>query len=106
MPSFSPSLQLRKIGHKIEMATDAEANDPIARAASARKGSPFLNTAQAAHYLGLSPRRLEEMREEGSGPTYRKHGSAVRYHIKDLDAWSETSKRSSTRQPRPPEKGA
>ena len=74
----------------------SDEDDDIAKAASARKGSPFLNTAQAAHYLGLSSRRLEEMREDGTGPIYRKHGAAVRYHINDLDGWSEASKRSST----------
>ena len=29
-------------------------DDAINRAARARKGSPFLNTAQAAHYTGLA----------------------------------------------------
>lgn len=58
------------------------------RAARARKGSPFLSTAQAAHYVGLSQRTLEKMRTVGGGPTYRKHGRYVRYHIDDLDTWS------------------
>ena len=81
--------------------TDEHSNK---RAAAARAGSPFLNTAQAAHYLGLSHRRLEEMRQEGCGPAYRKHGEAVRYHINDLDAWSEAAKRLSTKPPPPPRK--
>lgn len=63
--------------------------DAIRRAARARKGSPFLNTAQAAHYIGLAERTLETMRTEGSGPRFRHHGRFVRYHIDDLDAWSE-----------------
>jgi hypothetical protein len=62
--------------------------DHVNRAANARKGSPFLNTAQAAHYLGLSPRTLERMRVLGIGPDYRKHGRNILYHIDDLDAWS------------------
>ena len=37
-------------------------DDRSARAAAARTGSPYLNTAQAAHYLGLSQRTLERMR--------------------------------------------
>lgn len=59
------------------------------RAARAKKGSPFLNTAQAAHYLGLAKRTLEDWRGEGLGPAPRRHGRFVRYHIDDLDAWSK-----------------
>lgn len=66
-------------------------DDAIRRAARARKGSPFLNTAQAAHYIGLAERTLETMRTEGTGPRFRRHGRFVRYHIDDLDAWSEGS---------------
>lgn len=63
-------------------------NDEIVRAAKAKKGSPFLNTAQAAFYVGLSHRTLEKMRTAGVGPRFRKHGRYVRYHINELDAWS------------------
>lgn len=63
--------------------------DDIARAASAKKGSPFLNTEQAAFYLGLSARKLQQMRRDGSGPLFRRHGRYVRYHIDDIDAWSK-----------------
>ena len=64
--------------------------DEAERAAKAKKGSPFLSTAQAAHYVGLSPRTLERMRRTGRGPRFRKHGRYVRYHIADLDVWSES----------------
>lgn len=63
--------------------------DDIARAARAKKGSPFLSTEQAAFYLGLSARRLQTMRRDGSGPRFRRHSRYVRYHIDDLDGWSE-----------------
>lgn len=63
-------------------------DDEIMRAAKAKRGSPFLNTAQAAFYIGLSRRTLEKMRLTGAGPRFRKHGRYVRYHIDDLDAWS------------------
>ncbi|ARP67126.1 MULTISPECIES: helix-turn-helix transcriptional regulator [Mesorhizobium] len=59
------------------------------RAARAKKGSPFLNTAQAAFYIGLSQRTLEKMRLKGGGPKFRKHGRYVRYHIDELDDWSK-----------------
>jgi len=63
--------------------------DEIARAARARKGTPFLSTEQAAFYLGLSARKLQQMRGEGSGPRFRRHSRYVRYHIDDLDDWSK-----------------
>ena len=66
------------------------------RAAKAKTSSPFLNTAQAAFYIGLSKRTLEKMRVTGGGPKYRKHGRYVRYHIDDLNAWSEARSKTST----------
>ncbi len=71
-------------------------DDETTRAANAKKGSPFLSTAQAAHYIGLSRRTLEKMRVVGGGPKYRKHGRYVRYHIDDLDAWSASRAKRST----------
>jgi helix-turn-helix protein len=65
--------------------------DEIARAARAKKGSPFLSTEQAAFYLGLSPRKMQVMRGTGTGPPYRRHSRYVRYHIDDLDNWSRSS---------------
>ena len=64
-------------------------DDDIARAARAKKGSPFLSTEQAAFYLGLSARKLQAMRASGTGPHFRRHSRYVRYHIDDLDAWSK-----------------
>lgn len=63
-------------------------DDDIARAARAKKGSPFLSTEQAAFYLGLSARKLQAMRASGTGPGFRRHSRYVRYHIDDLDSWS------------------
>jgi len=61
------------------------------RAIKARKGSPFLNTAQAAFYVGVQQKTLKKMRGRGDGPKFRKHGRLVRYHIDDLDAWSNAN---------------
>jgi len=71
-------------------------DDEATRAANAKKGSPFLSTKQAAHYIGLSPRTLERMRRTGEGPRYRKHGRYVRYHIAELDAWSDARAKTRT----------
>ena len=52
--------------------------------------TPFLDTQDSAHYLGISKASLERMRSEGSGPRFRKHGRRVLYLKADLDAWSES----------------
>jgi hypothetical protein len=66
-------------------------DDEIARATRARKGTPFLSTEQAGFYLGLSARKMQALRAEGAGPRFRRHSRYVRYHIDDLDAWSQGS---------------
>lgn len=62
--------------------------DDVERAVRAKKGSPFLSTEQAAFYLGLSARKLQQMRRLRTGPIVRRHGRLVRYHIDDLESWS------------------
>lgn len=61
----------------------------IARAIRAREGTPYLSPAQAAYYLGVAERTLQEYRTAGTGPRYRRHSRHLRYHIDDLDAWSQ-----------------
>ncbi|MDH2131087.1 DNA-binding protein [Sphingobium yanoikuyae] len=63
-------------------------DDQIARATRAKRGSPFLNTEQAAAYLKISGLLLRRMRRLGTGPVFRRHCRYVQYHIDDLDAWS------------------
>lgn len=66
-------------------------HDEIARARRAKQGSPFLNTEQAAEYLGLSARKLQYMRACCTGPRYRLHSRFIRYHIDDLIVWSRST---------------
>lgn len=68
-------------------------DDTIIRASTAKKSCPFLSTEQAGRYLGLSARKMQEMRVSGTGPPFRRHSRCVRYHISDLDSWSRTSAR-------------
>lgn len=63
-------------------------DDQIVRAARAKRGSPFLNTEQAAAYLKISALLLRRLRRNGTGPVFRRHCRYVQYHIDDLDAWS------------------
>ena len=68
--------------------TEPSTVDENERAARAIKGSPFLSPEQAAHYLGLSVRTLQQHRSDDTGPRFRRHCRHVRYHIDDLDRWS------------------
>lgn len=70
-------------------------DDEDARAERARSGNPFLNSPQAAHYLRMSNRQIERLRSRGDGPIFRRHGRYIRYHIDDLVAWSEDTRRPS-----------
>ncbi|TPG18763.1 DNA-binding protein [Sphingomonas koreensis] len=63
-------------------------HDTIERATRAKRGSPFLNTDQAAAYLKISSRLLRRLRVRGEGPIFRRHCRFIQYHIDDLDAWS------------------
>jgi hypothetical protein len=50
--------------------------------------SPFLTAQEAADYLRLDVKTLNNMRWRGEGPNYRKHGGKVVYHQSDLEHWS------------------
>jgi len=52
--------------------------------------SPFFTCHEAAIYLRVEPRTLDNWRSSGIGPTYRKHGGRVVYHIDELIKYSKT----------------
>lgn len=58
--------------------------------------SPYLTLHEAAAFLRLQPRTLDNMRQRGTGPLYGKHGGRVRYHRDDLVAWAQESRRRTT----------
>lgn len=51
----------------------------------------FLDTAETAQMLRISPRTLEGMRLDGTGPRYVKMGNSKRakviYSLKDVEEW-------------------
>ena len=49
----------------------------------------FLNTREAADYVGLSAKTLVRWRVTGEGPRYIKRSNRVIYEVVDLDAWME-----------------
>lgn len=53
-----------------------------------RCASPWMTPEDAATYLRLTKRGLEDMRAQSVGPRYHKVGARlVRYHRADLDCW-------------------
>jgi hypothetical protein len=66
--------------------------------------SPFLETKEAALFMRLSARTLEQLRHQGRGPDYYSFGKNVLYRRRDLLRWAETQLRRmspSTEAPRP-----
>ena len=49
--------------------------------------SAFINTAQAAAYIGSSPGVLLNWRSQRRGPRYHGSNDFVRYRLADLDTW-------------------
>jgi hypothetical protein len=60
--------------------------------------NPFLNVREAGDFLRLKKRTLDNMRWMGTGPTFRKHGGRIFYHIDELKEWSLASRANSTSQ--------
>jgi Helix-turn-helix domain len=58
--------------------------------------NPFLTVLEAATYLRLKKRTLDNMRWMGQGPQFRKHGGRIYYHVDELKEWSLKSRRNST----------
>lgn len=63
--------------------------------------SPYFILAEAAAFLRLAPRTLDNMRQRGTGPLYGKHGGRVRYHRDDLAAWADCTRRRTTTEKKP-----
>jgi hypothetical protein len=49
--------------------------------------SAFINTAQAAAYIGSNPGVLLNWRSQRRGPRYHGSNDFVRYRLADLDTW-------------------
>lgn len=59
-------------------------------------GNRLLATADAARFLGISGRTLEDWRLTGKGPVFRKLGRMVRYLASDLAAFVDNAARLNT----------
>lgn len=56
----------------------------------------LMTTAEAAAFLRVSSRTLEDWRLRGGGPRFRKMGRLVRYHTADLIAFADQDIRANT----------
>ncbi len=67
--------------------------------------SPYLTAVEAAAYLRLEERTLNNMRWRSEGPAWRKHGGRVVYHKEELERWSrERDSDPNNRPPKGPKK--
>jgi predicted DNA-binding transcriptional regulator AlpA len=84
---------MSSVDESIAQVAQGEVERAVERALStyATPAAEYLNTAQAARYVGLSEEYLEIARHkaDSSGPNYIKLPRAVRYARADLDAWME-----------------
>ena len=58
--------------------------------------SRLVTERDASELLGVSVRTLQKWRLQGNGPQFVKLGHAVRYDVKDLEAYIERARRCST----------
>ena len=57
----------------------------------------LLTEAEAAEFIGFTPRFLQDRRYRGDGPPFvRVSARAIRYRIEDLEQWAEERLRTST----------
>ena len=63
-------------------------DDTATRAQAARSTCPYLTSKQAAYHLGIAYSTLRALRRAGRAPIGRRHGRTWRYHIDDIEAWS------------------
>ncbi len=82
---------------------DAPAQDRAVPAARSPKEkgttgeTDYLNTLQAARFVGLSTKTLARYWMKGKGPVFLRLGGRVRYLREALDAWARSRRRASTR---------
>jgi excisionase family DNA binding protein len=58
-----------------------------ATVAALRTSRRYVNTREAAEYLGCSPKTLQNWRSSGKGPRFVRIGGKIAYDFADLDAF-------------------
>jgi excisionase family DNA binding protein len=70
---------------RIEATVDRRLNQVLARTIASATSSPWLNTKQAAAYLGISENALRLRVREHLVPAHRDGAGRLRFHRRDLD---------------------
>ncbi|MDH3604190.1 MAG: helix-turn-helix domain-containing protein [Candidatus Tectomicrobia bacterium] len=87
-----PKSTRKKVGrgaHRATAVLEAEAK-PEPKPTDKHAKVQWLTTLEAAHYLGKTPKAMQMMRYQHSGPAYQRTGNHVMYKSTDLDAWLAT----------------
>ena len=79
---------------------DAAQATPEGTGGDPRKEANYLDTREAAAWLGLSPKTLERYRVSGEGPVFHRFGARVRYLLEDLEEWASARRWTSTTEER------
>jgi hypothetical protein len=85
-----PNRTRKKVGRGVHRATAVRASKPDPKPADQTAKVQWLTTLEAATYLGKTPKAMQMMRYQHSGPAYQRNGNTVRYKSTDLDAWLAT----------------
>ena len=75
-------------GHRknpIQIETEGGGSDSMK---DRHENPKYLDTREAADFLGLSNRTLDRYRVTGEGPVFHKFGRRIRYALADLEAWA------------------
>lgn len=86
--SAKPKSTRKKVGRGVHRTTAVVESKPKPAAKNAKV--QWLTTAEAATYLGKTPKAMQMMRYQHTGPAYQRNGSSVMYKSTDLDAWLTT----------------
>lgn len=60
-------------------------------------GAGRVDEDDAAKYLGVSSRKMRQMRAADEGPSYARIGNRIWYALNDLDAYIEACRHETTR---------
>ncbi len=66
---------------------DPVAPEPRPEAPSKTAQVQWFTATEAAQYIGMTPKALQTMRYQHSGPAYQRNGSNVMYKSTELDVW-------------------
>lgn len=56
----------------------------------------YMIEKEAAHFVGIAPKTLRNLRNSGGGPLFINAGRRILYEVADLEAWLGQRKFSST----------